>query len=250
MSSFSPRGGVAVENGRVGVWTVRLEASEPCFERARALLSTDEAARASRLHFDRHRKAFVLGRAALRVLLGELLGQAPQDIQFLYGPKGKPELAGSSSWLCFNASNSGDLAAYAFTRGCPVGIDIEHSRLIPEIQDIARRFFAADEVAELMNLPEAERLNGFYRCWTRKEAYIKAVGDGLSLPLDSFRVSLRPDEPARMLHLGGNTDAAEGWSMHAFTPAPDYFGAVVYPDHARPIEFHPLLPVQELLESL
>jgi 4'-phosphopantetheinyl transferase len=238
-----------VEQGLVRVWTVRLEASEPRFDRAAALLSADEAARAARFHFDRHRRAFVLGRAAMRILLGELLGQPPQDIQFGYGPNGKPYLIGCS-WLCFNASNSGDLAAYAFTQDCAIGIDIEQLRPMPEIQDIARRFFAAEEVAELMSLPEPERPAGFFRCWTRKEAYIKAVGDGLSLPLDSFRVSLRPDHAAQMLHLGGSVDAARNWSMHAFTPAENYFGAVVYPAQARRVEFHPLRPVQELLDGL
>ncbi len=250
MSGFGLNGGSIEENCRVRVWTVRLEASEPHFARAKALLSADESARGARFHFDRHRRAFVLGRAALRVLLGELLDQAPEAIQFHYGPNGKPHLVESASSLSFNASNSGDLAAYAFTQGCPIGIDIEQLRPILEIQDIARRFFAAEEVTELMSLAEPERPNAFFRCWTRKEAYIKAVGDGLSLPLDSFRVTLLPDDAARMVHLGGSTDRARDWSMYAFTPAPGYFGAIAYPDRLRAVQCYPLVSVEKILQGL
>ncbi len=116
-----------------------------------------------------------------------------------YGPKGKPALAARERPLRFNVSNSGDLAAYAFTFDCEIGVDVEHRRRLLEIESIAQRFFAPDEVAELMDLPESERPDGFFNCWTRKEAYIKAVGDGLSVPLDSFRVTLQPGVPARMV---------------------------------------------------
>jgi 4'-phosphopantetheinyl transferase len=233
----------------VQVWTVRLEGSDGCFQRSTGLLSADEAARAARFHFEQHRKRFVFGRAALRVLLGKILGLAPECVQFRYGSKGKPELADSTCSVRFNVSNSGDLAACAFTSGCSIGVDLEQVRAIPEIQDIARRFFAGEEVAELMSLPEQERQNGFFRCWTRKEAYIKAVGDGLSVPLDSFRVTLRPDDEARMLDLGGSAEAARNWSLHEFRPSPGYLGAVAYPGQPRRVEFLPLIEAQDLLES-
>jgi 4'-phosphopantetheinyl transferase len=249
MMSSATRARIDLEDRCVHVWPLRLEASNACFQHATALLAADEAARAKRFHFERHRKAFVLGRAVLRVLLGRMLGTAPECIQFRYGPKGKPVLTPPCR-LCFNASNSGDLAACAFTLECPLGVDIEQLRPIREIQDIARRFFAVEEVTELMSLPKSEQPGGFFRCWTRKEAYIKAVGDGLSVPLDSFRVTLRANDPVRLVQLGGSAEAAQNWSMHDFTPAPGYFGALAYPDQQRSVEIHPLRAAQDLLESL
>jgi 4'-phosphopantetheinyl transferase len=127
-------------------------------------------------------------------------------------------------------------------------VDVEYRRRMADIEAIARRFFAPGEVAELMDFAESDRTEIFFNCWTRKEAYIKAVGDGLSVPLDSFRVTLQPGVPARMVELNGSASAAEGWTMHAFTPAPDYTGAIAYCDRPRPLNVQPLLTVDELLD--
>jgi 4'-phosphopantetheinyl transferase len=234
----------------VQVWTVRLEASESNFARAFSWLSPDEVERADRFRFEKHRRAFVLGRAVLRVLVSSYLRIAPVEASFIYGPKGKPALAGAACPLYFNVSNSGDLAAYAFTLDCEIGVDVEHRRRVVEIEGIARRFFAPDEVAELMGLPEEERHEGFFNCWTRKEAYIKAVGDGLSVPLDSFQVTLEPGIAARMTGLDGSAAAADRWTLHAFTPAADYAGAIAYPDRERPLLVQPLLTVDEVFGRL
>jgi len=250
MSSSGPSEGHAAAPCAVDVWTIHLAAPQHEIECAGALLSPDERARAARFHFDRHRRAFVLGRAGLRILLAQRLGVPPQSVEFQYGPKGKPALAGCASRLRFNASNSGDLAACCFTESCEIGIDIEQARPLSEVQDIAHRFFSPEEVSELMALAEPERPAAFFRCWTRKEAYIKAVGDGLSLPLDDFRVTLTANDAARIVHLGGSAEAAAGWSMHDFAPAPEYFGAVTYPDRARTFKLHPLLSAEELLSRL
>lgn len=231
----------------VQLWTIRLEAAEPAFERVSSWLAADEAERAARFRFDKHRRAFVLGRAVLRAMIANYLRMAPADVQFAYGAKGKPALANSRCPLSFNVSNSGDLAAYAFTVDCEIGVDIEHRRRVVDIESIGRRFFAPSEVIELMTLPEANRHEAFFNCWTRKEAYIKAVGDGLSVPLDSFEVTLRPGDPARMLSLNGSAAAAECWTMHSFTPDPEYNGAIAYCDHPRPVEAQPLMSVDELL---
>ena len=193
----------------------------------------------------------------MRALVASYLGIAPTEASFTYGPKGKPALGvvacplpGTADSLRFNVSNSGDLAAYAFTLNCELGVDVEYRRRLLEIEGIARRFFAPNEVAELMGLLEGDRPEGFFNCWTRKEAYIKAVGDGLSLPLDSFQVTLQPGVAARMVALDESTAAAERWTMHAFTPAPDYAGAIAYQDRERPLTVHPLATVDELLETL
>ena len=232
----------------VQLWTARLEALESTFARALSWLSADEAERAARFRFEKHMRAFVLGRAVLRALVANYLRIAPTDVSFTYGPKGKPALAGAPCPLDFNVSNSGDLAAYAFTLNCEIGVDVEYRRRMADIEAIARRFFASAEVAEFTDLADSDRPEGFFNCWTRKEAYIKAVGDGLSVPLDSFRVTLQPGASARMVELDGSASAAERWTLHAFTPAPDYAGAIAYCDRPRPLNVQPLLSVDELFK--
>jgi 4'-phosphopantetheinyl transferase len=237
----------------VPLWIVRLEAGEDSFARSLAVLSPEETARAERFHFDRHRRAFILGRAGLRFLLASYLDLDAAAIHFEYGPQGKPALAPMLKGACslrFNASHSGDLAAYAFTSDCEIGIDVERYRELPDLENIARRFFSPEEAAELLELSLAERTPGFFNCWTRKEAYIKAMGGGLSIPLDSFRVTLVPGAAARMVSLDGSNDAARHWSLYDFTPAPDYAGAIAYPDDPRSIQTSPLVSVDGLLEVL
>ncbi len=238
----------------VDLWVIQLEASEDNFERSLAWLSPEESARAERFRFPRHRRAFVLGRAALRGLLASYLGLDATAVEFVYGPQGKPSLAPAREndphSLRFNASNSGNLAAFAFTIGCEIGVDIEQYRALHEFQSIAHRFFSPDEAAELLELPEADKPEAFFHCWTRKEAYIKAMGGGLSIPLDSFRVTLRPGAPARMVSLEGSEDAARGWTLHDFDPAPGHAGAIAYPDTPRSLQSVPLLGMDELLDSL
>jgi 4'-phosphopantetheinyl transferase len=226
-------------NRDVRLWTVRLDASDDTFARSLAWLSEEETARAERFRFDRHRRAFVLGRAALRALLGSYLGMDAAAVQFVVGPHGKPALADPSCALRFNASNSGDFAAYAFTSGCEIGVDIEQHRALRDFENIARRFFSPEETAELLALSAAEITPGFFNCWTRKEAFIKALGGGLSIPLDSFRVTLRPGADARMI-------SPPGWMLHDFTPAPDYAGAIAYPGEPRSIQAVRLLSLDDL----
>src|SRR6202049_2170412 len=240
----------SLDGSQIQVWAVQLEASEHRFSQCVSWLSSDETARAARFHFEEHRRAFILGRGVLRTLLGGLLEMPPGQIQFSYGPKGKPALQDPIHARRFNTSNCGNLAVYAFTQGCDIGVDVEQVRPIPEMDQIAARFFAPDETSELMALPEPDRPQAFFNCWTRKEAYIKAVGDGLSVPLDSFRVTLGPGVPAEMLCLGGSIEAAKTWTMRHFDPAPGFVGAIAYPGCAREILFNQLVTVDELLALL
>ena len=234
----------------VHLWIVRLEASEAGFAKAWSWLAVDEATRADRFHFEKHRRAFVIGRAALRALLGQYLRLPASQVRLTYGPKGKPGLADAANPLRFNVSNSGDLAVVALTTGCELGVDVEQHRAVPEIEKIAARFFAPEECAELLELPEGSRVQGFFHCWTRKEAYIKAVGDGLYAPLDSFRVTLRPGAPAQMLCLDGSAEAARHWTLHDFIAGADYAGAVAYQDRPRPLVVEPLRTAEELIGGL
>jgi 4'-phosphopantetheinyl transferase len=243
-----------LDDRQVHLWLVRLEASEDNFARALSWLSPEETARAKRFYFDRHRRAFALGRAALRGLLGSYLGIQPAKVGFVYGEQGKPALKDDACSLRFNVSNSSDLAAYAFTTGCEIGVDVEQHRSLHDLEHIADRFFSPEETAELLELSEAERIPAFFHCWTRKEAYIKAQGGGLSIPLDSFQVTLRPGVAARMVLLGGSEERARGWTLHDFDPAPDFEGAIAYADRPRSIHYgHPagaIVSMDNLLDLL
>jgi 4'-phosphopantetheinyl transferase len=235
----------------VHLWIVRLEAFEDNFERCLAWLSPEETVRAGRFYFPRHRRAFVLGRAALRALVAGYLGMDAAEVGFVYGPQGKPALESSDACsLRFNASNSGNLAAYAFTSGCDIGVDVEQHRALTDLENIARRFFSPEEAAELLDLAASEKTAAFFRCWTRKEAYIKALGGGLSIPLDSFRVTLRPGDAARLVSSAGGADEARGWTIHEFDPGPGYAGAIAYPDAPRPVQTGPIITMDELLDEL
>lgn len=217
----------------VHVWGIPLEQPLPRVEALLRTLSPDEQERANRFYFARDRCHFIVGRGALRDILGRYLDIAPQALVLTYGPRGKPGLAPSlveriprASEVRFNLSHSGELALCAVTSGHDLGVDIERLRELEDAERIARRFFAAGEVRVFCGLPEEARIQGFFNCWTRKEAYIKATGDGLSMPLDSFEVSLRPGEAARFLRVQGQPVTGLQWCLRALEPAPGYVAAL------------------------
>ena len=231
----------------VHIWPVWTHAPDAVVEQFQLLLAPDETDRAGRFRFVHLQQSFILARGALRVLLGRYLNTAPGRIQFSYGSKGKPALAGLNR-LQFNATHSGDLALFAFTMDCEIGVDVEQIRPMPDIEDVAKRFFCAEEAAELMSLPAGQREHSFFLCWTRKEAYIKATGDGLSTPLDAFRVTLRPGEPAAMVHLERDPIAAQNWTLQDVSPARGYAAALAYRDAPRPLETFPFFNPKQLLD--
>jgi 4'-phosphopantetheinyl transferase len=224
----------------VHVWTVRTEAPSAVAERFELYLSPDEKGRAAQFRFERDRNSFVVAHGVLRILLGRYLNISPAGVLFKYESKGKPAIAGSGG-IDFNVSHSHGLAVFAFTAGCQVGVDVERIRPLQDVQSIADRYFCSEEATELMSLPPSERELGFYLCWTRKEAYVKASGDGLSAPLDSFRVTLRPCQPARFIHLANDTSASKAWSLHDLRLASDYAAALAYRDSERPIVILPIV---------
>ena len=173
----------------VHVWRLTLDRPP---ERFLELLEPDEVERANRFYFERDRKHFVVARGFLRLLLGWYLHAGPKQLQFAYGAWGKPSLANEfcESQLRFNMSHSHGVALYAVTQGREIGVDVEHVRAYFAGDYIARRFFSPHEVGDLRGLPEDDRVSAFFRCWTRKEAYIKATGRGMSQPLDGFDVTL------------------------------------------------------------
>jgi 4'-phosphopantetheinyl transferase len=202
-------------------------------ERVRAsalMLSDTERLRASRFRFDRDRHRFIVARALLRRLIGIHLGVPPESVEFAYGAHGKPILAPqfADSGLNFNLSHCDDVATYAFSYGCTIGIDIEAIRVIGEADAVAARYFSRCENSMFCALDPRHRPLGFFNCWTRKEAFIKAVGNGLSMPLDHFDVSLTPGEPAKVLRVGNTPGDDSGWSLESFVPAPGYVAAIAY----------------------
>ena len=177
-----------LEASTIYVWDASLSVPQPELDRYESWLSADERDRARRFHFDIHRYRFTAGRGMLRDLLGRYTSREPREIEFYYETNGKPGLRDCG--LHFNVSHSEDRAAFTFTRVAPVGADVERVRPLPELMQIAERFFSPLEFQALSALPEAERTPAFFRCWTRKEAIIKTTGEGLSCPLDEFDVSL------------------------------------------------------------
>ena len=193
-----------------------------------AVLSCTERERASRLHAERDRRRFIVARARLRELLAQRLGTRPESIDLVYGPRGKPALA--CNGLHFNVSHSEDIAVYAFSRRGEVGVDVEAIRRFREADDIAARTFSRRENDAYAALEPRLKPLGFFNCWTRKEALVKAVGHGLSMPLDDIEVTLAPDEPAKLLRLGDMTGERSGWRLRSFRPAPGCVAALAAKD--------------------
>lgn len=183
------------------------------------LLSPDEAERAARFRFERDRRAFVTTRGALRTLAGSYLGIAPESVTFAYGLKGKPEVEG----LSFNVSHAGDVALAAFGAG-RVGVDVEAMRPDVEMRALARRFFTPAENEALEPLSGDDLLRGFYACWTSKEAFVKAVGEGLSFELDRVEVAVYPKVPGIVSVDGRPNDV---WAVTEVDCGPGYAAAVV-----------------------
>jgi 4'-phosphopantetheinyl transferase len=226
---------VVISHDEVHVWRATLEHPAGYIQRLAQTLSEDERQRAGRFRFERDRWRYIVGRGLLRAILGRYLDLAPEQLRFRYGPRGKPALAEmlgeSEGELCFNVAHSHELALYAVARGRGVGVDIEYVRPIDELEQMAERFFSLSEVAVLQALPSDQKQEAFFNCWTRKEAYIKAVGDGLSRPLDQFGVSLAPGEPAKLLSVAGDPDEAGRWSIQALAPASGYVAALAVAGH-------------------
>lgn len=195
------------------IWTIPLD--EPESERGAAeILSADERIRAHRFLAERDRRRFTACRAALRRILASLIDADPAAVKFNYSSFGKPLLAGEyQSEIHFNISHSDNLALIAVATGRAIGVDLERVRSDLAADEIAGRFFSPSERAALANLPAESKSEAFFRCWTRKEAFIKAIGEGLSYPLDAFDVTLTRDEPARLLRVGNDPAEAARWSI-------------------------------------
>jgi 4'-phosphopantetheinyl transferase len=217
----------------VHVWRVNVDACT-AVELLRPLLSPVERARADKFRFKIHRERFTVARACLRTILGKYLESDPTGIEFSYGEQGKPYLTtvtGEPSQIKFNLSHSHSWALYAFARGREIGVDLE--RISPELagEEIARKFFSAAEVKLLEEVPGHLRREAFFNCWTRKEAFIKAKGMGLTLPLNQFDVTVAPFAPAVLLRTRWDESEALRWLLQPIDVGPDYVGVIAVEGH-------------------
>jgi len=208
------------------IWRADLDLNE-CFQSSfLKLLSSDEKNRAKKFRFAKDSQNFIAARGILRVLIGKYLEINPAEISFQYSEFGKPSIANNNS-LQFNISHSQNIALFAFTKKFNIGVDVEFVNPKIEVQDIATRFFSTNEIKNLLALPEKQQTLGFFYCWTRKEAFIKAVGEGLSFPLDKFEVSLEPNKPAKLLAINRQPKDAAKWSIYSLSPEPNFVGSLV-----------------------
>ncbi|HEV3037565.1 MAG TPA: 4'-phosphopantetheinyl transferase superfamily protein [Candidatus Angelobacter sp.] len=218
-----------LQPGEVHIWRVSLAQPEPVVARCRELLPPAEIARANRFYFERDRRRFLVSHGMVRTVLGRYLALKPLELRFGEGPKGKPDLVPEQNplGLTFNLSHSGEFALMGVASKLIMGIDIEVIRVDFGGQEIAERFFSPYEVATLLSLPQDQRAEAFFYCWTRKEAYIKAQGEGLSLPLDSFDVTFAPGTEPALLRVADHPNEVARWKLYDIDVGPGYKAALM-----------------------
>lgn len=219
-----PPDSLNLESHHVHIWRLSLDLSTDSVKSIESTLSADELERVVRFHFQVDKNRFIVAHGILRTLLGRYLHCDPTELTFSLNQYGKPSLVNST--LEFNLSHSGNFALIAVTQGRKVGVDVERIRQGISSHVIAQQYFSKSEVAELQSLPLEQREAAFFTCWTRKEAYIKAQGLGLSLPLESFDVSLSPNEPAKLRAVRPDSQEAARWTLLSLDVDPNYAGAL------------------------
>ncbi len=209
----------------IHVWKANLDISSTFQNDLWETLSEEEKVRANRFRFPHLRMRYIAARGILRNLLSQYLSIPALDIEFNYGTQGKPFLVDFPNFK-FNLSHSENLAVFAFARDMTLGVDIEHINPEIDIEVIAPNFFSKNEVAALFKLPPKERIPVFFNCWTRKEAFIKAKGGGLSIPLDQFEVSLLPEDVPKILAIDWAPEELDNWSLFSFKAGENFVGAL------------------------
>jgi 4'-phosphopantetheinyl transferase len=228
----------ALEEGIAHACIVPLYAGPQTVRRMYGLLSPAERVRAARFAFDRDRRTFVMSHGILRRVLAAVSRANPARLRFRQGIRGKPYLVDAPPGLQFNLSHTEGFCLVGVTRGAAIGVDVERVRATDDMPQLVRQCFSLAEQRAFDALPPGDRCRAFFKGWTRKEAFIKAIGDGLSYPLENFDVTLAPDRPARVLAIGGSEKAAAAWSMDAFEPAPDVQAAVAVAAPGVRVQWH------------
>jgi 4'-phosphopantetheinyl transferase len=213
-----------LKSDEIHLWHAEISAIDVEELASRKLLSEDEIARMRRFHFDKDRKNFLFCRSMLRILLASYLGLSPAELRFAYSAHGKPNLAEPSGNLQFNLSHSAGAVLFAFCTERRIGVDVERVRRDLNVQEIASRFFSDAENRALRQCPDAHE--AFFRCWTRKEAFVKARGEGLSCPLETFDVSVADEEEQVSLTTRPDPCEAERWQVRSLNSFPGYAAAL------------------------
>lgn len=208
----------------IQIWRIALDVGPEHHRSLASLLSPEEEFRAQQYYFELDRVRFTACRGWLRALLSRFLAVPAQSLGFCHGPEGKPELRGTD--LRFNVAHSQGLALIAFARGREVGVDLEQVRPLQDAWKIVDQFFSAHEKQVLARLPADQQLQAFFHCWTRKEAVLKARGDGLSFPLDHLEVTLLPGDPARLVKVEDQPAEAQRWRLLDLVPDEGFVGAL------------------------
>jgi 4'-phosphopantetheinyl transferase len=216
-----------MNDDEVHIWRAALDTDPEHRGAFAATLAPEERTRAGRFHRPIDRDRFIVAHGLLRAIIARYLDRDPGAIAFQQGPSGKPSLRDDvgDHDLHFNMSHADGIALYALARDCEVGVDVERVRAGFADERIAERFFSRCELATLRALPPEQQRDAFFHCWTRKEAFVKARGTGIATALDSFDVSLSPDEPAAILAIR-EVGEPHPWSLHHLDPGPHYVGAV------------------------
>jgi 4'-phosphopantetheinyl transferase len=227
------------------VWRVELDAPPTATDRLAACLSADERRQWQRFLREADRRHFLVSHSALRIILGQYLDMAPERVEIAVRTGGKPELTLSPDGLplCFNLSHSEGLAMVALALGREVGVDVERVRPFVDMASIIERYFAPAERAAWQALPPEDRCAAFFRCWTRKEAYLKARGIGLAEGLDHFEVPMAAAEPLSLLWTGGPPGSTERYQMYDVSQGPDYAAACVVEREVEAVSVYDLSPL-------
>lgn len=234
----------------IHIWCVDLITDADAHSRVWSLLSQEEIRRACSFRFPHLTATYALAHGCLRILLGRYLQIEASELRFTRGEAGKPSLATAASGLEFNFSHARHVAAYAFTRNVSVGIDVEFVTQLPNIDAIARQFFTPAESAELARVPTSSRVDAFFECWVRKESYVKAIGQGLNIPLNSFRVTFLPgDTPIVQPVTAPLPTLAGPWFLAPFRAAPGYIGAAAWNRSPRAIRVMANTSVSSLISN-
>jgi 4'-phosphopantetheinyl transferase len=207
------------------VWLIKLDEISKSINYLKAILTEDEILKASKFRFHKDKNCSIISRGALRLLTSKYLNTNPKTITFKYGDYGKPYYSIETD-LKFNVSHSGNLAIIGFVLNNDIGVDIEQLKYDFDVMDIVDNYFSQHEIETLKKFPNQELTQGFYRCWTRKESFIKAKAKGLSFPLDSFSVDIKSDEKTELLETKWDKNEKDLWRLFSFSPMKNYVGAV------------------------
>lgn len=206
------------------IWFINLNKTIEVIESLKQFLSENEISKASKFRFEKDKNSSIITRGSLRYLSGKYLKMNPENILFKYGNYGKPDFDIKTD-LKFNVSHSGNLAIIGFVLNNDIGVDIEQLKYDFEVMDIVDNYFSQYEIETLKKLPIEEHTKGFYRCWTRKESFIKAKAKGLSFPLDSFSVDIKSDKKTELLETKWDKNEKDLWRLFSFSPMDNYIGA-------------------------